>query len=527
MNILKRFWLLDRKDKFKVSLAILTVVFLLVGSTYAYFQSFDSLPLNVPTTLQTTTNDSLLFEVGGDLSIQADILSFASGKGNQTSESYVNAVLRANSNTHKAEGKYSIYLDVSKNEFVYSAGKPEILLKITRPDNIVMSSELYGVTYKSVADGTNRTISGYDITTYKGILEIAYDYEISTTWKEEQKWKFELIFVNLPDNQSKNGGKVFESEIRVRKEEIPFHERCSGTLACDIAKLYTGTQGVNGVYYHMNYANSAEDRSYRYAGSYGVVNNYVCFGYDDSTKAYASGWCPNDNLYRIIGVFDNQIKLIKADFATTAQLGTAQQNGTYTSSSLSNYKGKLEEVPRYYWSGSTTNDNNWINSTLRSRALDSTFYSTFNANWKNKMALVSYQIGGNSWSNFGTRTPSVVYKNEVTNPAADNAVSVRLSLMYISDYLYAASPNAWTLTAATYNNTTAVNSNWMYMGIQEWMITPLTNITTNAVLVNSTGNISNSSVGSSLPIRPVFYLDKYVKKAGGIGTSDNPYRIVI
>ena len=67
--------------------------------------------------------------------------------------------------------------------------------------------------------------------------------------------------------------------------------------------------GVNGLYYHdgvgtyTNANQEAGDNSYRYAGA--NPNNYVCFG---STETM----CPADNLYRIIGVFGNQIKLIKA-----------------------------------------------------------------------------------------------------------------------------------------------------------------------------------------------------------------------
>ena len=86
------------------------------------------------------------------------------------------------------------------------------------------------------------------------------------------------------------------------------------TLAEAIINLYTGTQGENSIYYHdSNLTNGANDNSYRYAGS--DPDNYVCFGSDEST-------CPTDNLYRIIGVFDGKVKLIKADYATSALLGT-------------------------------------------------------------------------------------------------------------------------------------------------------------------------------------------------------------
>ena len=67
--------------------------------------------------------------------------------------------------------------------------------------------------------------------------------------------------------------------------------------------------GVNGLYYHDglgNYENAdqeADDYSYRYSGE--DPNNYVCFGSDVTP-------CPNDNLYRIIGIFGDQVKLIKS-----------------------------------------------------------------------------------------------------------------------------------------------------------------------------------------------------------------------
>ena len=79
------------------------------------------------------------------------------------------------------------------------------------------------------------------------------------------------------------------------------------------------SDGINGLYYHdgqgtyTNADQEAGDYSYRYSGS--NPNNYICFGSD----AFP---CPEDNLYRIIGVFGNNVKLIKATLATKEMLGT-------------------------------------------------------------------------------------------------------------------------------------------------------------------------------------------------------------
>jgi hypothetical protein len=130
-----------------------------------------------------------------------------------------------------------------------------------------------------------------------------------------------------------------------------FDETCdTSTLACYIAKQYTGTQGDNSLYYHdSNLTNGAGDNSYRYAGA--NPNNFVCFGSDASP-------CPTDNLYRIIGVFGEGyhgvsekqlVKLIKYDYANSNLLGT---DGDYVTTSTPDalyYKGSLTTIYRYYW----------------------------------------------------------------------------------------------------------------------------------------------------------------------------------
>src|SRR5699024_7955385 len=132
------------------------------------------------------------------------------------------------------------------------------------------------------------------------------------------------------------------------------------------------TDGENGLYYHDgvgSYTNAdqeAGDNSYRYAGA--NPNNYVCFGSTESP-------CPEENLYRIIGIFDDdkdtnyQIKLIKADYVTNVMLGTDGRDyyGTYDQPT-SYYQGSMDEgtITAYRWnydtSVSTYGSNNWTTS---------------------------------------------------------------------------------------------------------------------------------------------------------------------
>ena len=86
----------------------------------------------------------------------------------------------------------------------------------------------------------------------------------------------------------------------------------SGTNLASCIKTF-GDKGpsVSNIYHHdASLTNGAGDNSYRYAGASDQVNNYVCFGSNVTP-------CPTDNLYRIIGVFGDKVKLIKSDYATS------------------------------------------------------------------------------------------------------------------------------------------------------------------------------------------------------------------
>ena len=136
--------------------------------------------------------------------------------------------------------------------------------------------------------------------------------------------------------------KVLFEGNNIDKCYVYFDIISSVALADYVVSQYTGTQGVNGIYYHdANLTNGAGDNSYRYAGA--SPNNYVCFGSDDAT-------CPTENLYRIIGVIDGKVKLIHAYGATTDMLGT-DEGYVKTYGSISNYKGNgdLTKIGRYKW----------------------------------------------------------------------------------------------------------------------------------------------------------------------------------
>ncbi len=293
--------------------------------------------------------------------------------------------------------------------------------------------------------------------------------------------------------------------------------------------VYTG-DGNNGLYYHdgsgsyTNAAQEAGDNSYRYAGA--DPNNYVCFGSDAET-------CPNDNLYRIIGVFGNQVKLIKHDYANSNMLGTnGDYYGAYTSewSSSSYYKGNQSQsaIPIYYWN--RNGSNTWSASQLNTVNLNTNYINCLNGINSKLSAMIettTWKVGGGSYSYLRHSAVKTAYNYEVGNNSSSTTYNAKIGLMYVSDYGYAASPANWTTTLSNYANDTNRNNNWMFMGLSEWTISRGSDFTNSVLGVHSEGLVNDLSVGNGLGVRPSFYLKSNVAITGGTGTSSDPYRLAL
>ena len=223
---------------------------------------------------------------------------------------------------------------------------------------------------------------------------------------------------------------------------------------------------------------------YAGVGKWSRVNNFVCFG--STTNP-----CPTDNLYRIIGVIDGKVKLIKYDYATSALLGT---DGDYTSSSTPNstyYKGSLTSIDTYYWNN-VTKENTWSESNLNKINLNTNFINSIGNTWANKIATTTWKVGGNTFDNIVKSVPSVAYQNEIVAPAENTTYDAKIGLMYASDYGFAASPSAWTTTLYNYDGNDAKGTsiktiNWMYMGYYDWTISRTSDDSDSALIVSDAG----------------------------------------
>ena len=494
--------------------AVVTLIALVVGATFAYFKAQGGTAGSTEVKVTTYTTDMLTFTTGSAISLYADQSSFGSDKGSLSGETFAKATLVANNKTNEATDNYYVYFNIENNTFKYTLGedKPELILTVIGPDGNEVT-EISGLTHKVVQDRENKSISGFDVTTTNGLITIANKKTISATQatpSKEEQYTLKLTFVNYEGDQTANATSTLSAKVMVQKEPIVT------TLASYITNLYTGTQGENGIYYHdASLTNGAGDNSYRYAGA--NPNNYVCFGSDASS-------CPADNLYRIIGVIDGKVKLIKADFASSTLLGT---NGDYGSSTTpaSTYKGSLTSVNTYYWN-SSDEQNTWSIALLNTTNLNTNFINNLSTTWSNKLVTTTWKVGGGLLIDIIRQIPSMSYQNEITTPASTTTYNAKIGLMYVSDYGFATDPSAWTLTLENYNNTTAINSNWMYIGHDEWTITRDSDGPDSEFRIDKSGIVS-SDLGTynSNGVRPVFNLESSVTYVSGDGTQSSPIRI--
>ena len=459
--------------------ATLALILLVATATFAYFQADLGNNKEVDVSVSTLTeNDRFSFAVGDPLALQADETSFVKGGDSVSDTTTATALLTANNKTNNATKYYYLYLLISQNEFLYSQNEntPELILTITKPDGTELTT-LDGLTYKTITDGKGTTIKGFDITTKKGLITIADNRKITTTSTIEEQWSITLTLVNYDVNQIDNLGKLFSSKLIIQQDEYKF------PLATIIREKYTGTQGENSIYYHdSTLANGAGDNSYRYAGASDSVNNYICLGSDATT-------CPEANLFRIIGVFGDQTKVIRAK-SVGGQYWHTSQNNAWSISSLNTY----------------------LNGT----------YLTSLGTLADKIATTTWKTGGaNSLTGV---IPKTAYQNEVGSSASTTTLDKKIGLMYVSDYGFAAAPSGWTTKLSSYSSNTS--KNWLYLGSEEWTISRIpTSSPSAAAFVGKSGDVSLTTVAASKEARPSFSLKSSITYASGSGSASDPIRI--
>jgi len=223
---------------------------------------------------------------------------------------------------------------------------------------------------------------------------------------------------------------------------------------------------------------------YRYVGNQGSVNNYVCFGTDNKDSCLEN---TDKYMYRIIGIENNQLKLIKKEALNSA----------------------------YAWySSSYTSNTKWPSSTAYSTLHGSKFYTNTSyvpTDWKDKIAAYDWKYGDYKKTD---ETATALYNAESAFTSIKNSY---IGLLYLHDIKY----------SGTWLNLESNDSG--APKIHEWSITRYGSRSNDsdyaAWAILKGANPDDERITNTHSLRPVFYLEKEVLYLNGTGTSADPFII--
>ena len=279
----------------------------------------------------------------------------------------------------------------------------------------------------------------------------------------------------------------------------------------------------------------------RYYGA--SPNNYIyfnCSDYSNQSNTTCEKW-------RIIGVFDDKLKLIRNEqigvyswdtFASSVNSGNGVNEWSQADlMKLLNPGHESESVggSLYYNSKSGTCYSGQNNATT---SCNFTSTGIKNDTTRNMIAETTYNTGGWNTSNIYS---NVMYEKErgtttVSNPndgiTRATTWTGKIALPYPSDYGYATDLSKCSQTLYKYSDSTCKSNDWMYSVITNsgsgvvWLLTPDSGCADIAFYVASTGSVYDGHyVYNANGVAPVLYLGSDQDIVSGYGSQSNPYQL--
>ena len=297
-----------RKSIIYLTIGVLTLIVLVAGATYAYFQSQTKNGTSFSANVTAGTTDNLTFSINdlnvgyGNITdddgnngivINANQQNFGE-KANSIGDGVIGkAILIANDNTKEASYDYYVYVNIINNDLEYTSYKkendtkefktreeketaklegyisvPELIMTI-RKNNQPYTSDISGLTQTTITTKDGENIVGYDITEVKRNILIKEETikveKGNEKLKSEDTWEISIILKNLETNQQLNTDKEVKGEVIIQSEEI---EPIQKKLLADANKPGQEETLIyhNGEIIIDEQVMDAEDYSYRYIG---------------------------------------------------------------------------------------------------------------------------------------------------------------------------------------------------------------------------------------------------------------------
>ena len=301
----------------------------------------------------------------------------------------------------------------------------------------------------------------------------------------------------------------------------------------EVIEITKPTYGMKAVEYITNLLeydgeglkiDNTPDANIRYYGS--DPNNYVKF---------------NNELWRIIGVFGNNVKLIRKDSLGNLSWDSSEStiNGgwgvnEWSQADLKNYLNKM-------YSGGTSvtcyNGQSNKTTTCPTNTLDETSkslidYHTWNTGAPNYKELYNSTTDSLDTVEFykaerGTENGKICTSGDYCNDTVTRTTTWTgyIALPYVTDWAYASSENDCNTKIDQSSTLKCKNNNWMFKNILYWTLSPYANSGGSRYvwLVYSGDLVPDNFAAGGGSVFPAIYLKSNILIESGKGTSSDPY----
>ena len=313
--------------------------------------------------------------------------------------------------------------------------------------------------------------------------------------------------LNTQKSTCKNGGTIsWDNSTNTVSLSSSREDKCTlyfdlvNTAASFITNLFN--QGSSDL------ADLDPDNNIRYAGK--NPNNYVLF---------------NNELWRIIGIFNNKLKIVREYYIPVVFTDNGVTVGD-TSIYYSWGSTTGAQVDFFYWNYNGTN--NWETSTLKNY-LNGTYYNNLEQNSKNLVDEETWYLGG--FNEFPTKASEIYKIERGPNVYSGNPLTTRayIGLLYPSDIIYSKSSTS----VPDYDYTFGYEGWWLC--ILAWLISSssvdnqksISYLADNGPPIFSKLQVNENDSGYAKYAEPRVYPTLYLKSTttiiSGDGTKENPY----
>ena len=439
--------------------------------------------------------------------------------------------------TKDTSGYYNVTVTDGTTVTVPAGSSKTVYYKLT---NTNKGTVKYGVGYS----GTNITVKYYTDTQNPATGTVEYGsskfikLSVENTGTTSSTATLSTIL-----GYEKGGDLIVPSEVTLVTES------CTEPVnaAALITNLYNNATKTpvtnNSITYQYDTTNSLMKDNAGNIRYYGASpNNYIyfnCSNYLNQSSSTCETW-------RIIGVFNNKVKLIKA-----VPIGTYSWDNKNTSTGAESAYGKNDWTearlmkllnPGYesetvggslYYNAKSGNC--YAGQNNATKACDFTGTGIKNDITRSLIADTTYYLGGIS-------TTSAIYSNQAYQYERGTTVYTgrpttwvgKVALPYPSDYGYAADLDKCNQTLSNYDNSMCTSNNWMETTMAtssySWLLTHESNYPSMALYVKPSGSVVFGGDGATSlehDVVPVLYLNANANIKSGDGSSSNSYQLSV